>query len=125
VSANQGKTILMFIDVVDRNLPAIRVVAEFAFGPILTAMEVCMAVLAFIGCIRKIEIGMAVATSYGSMSSAERKARLGVIEPDLVLDHLPIGHRMTGIARKIEFAVRALYRRGRPCCFRSRGAYRQ
>jgi hypothetical protein len=67
-----------------------------------------MAVLAFIRNVREIEIGMAVAACHGSMPPAERKASLGVIEPDLAWDHLPIGNGMTCITGDFESAMGAL-----------------
>lgn len=38
VSANQGKTILVFVDVVNRHLPAVGVMAQLALGSVLAAM---------------------------------------------------------------------------------------
>ena len=46
VSANQGKAILMFIDVVNGDLPAVGIVAEAALRSVLAPMQISMAVLA-------------------------------------------------------------------------------
>ena len=46
VSSDQGKPILMFIDVMNGNLPAIGIVAEFALRAVLAPMQICVAVLA-------------------------------------------------------------------------------
>ena len=47
VSANQGKAILMFIDVVNGDLPAVGIVAKFALRAVLAPMQIRMTVLAF------------------------------------------------------------------------------
>ena len=47
VSADQGKTILVLIDVVGGNLPAIGVMAEFTLGAVFAAMQIGVTVLAF------------------------------------------------------------------------------
>ena len=47
VGADQWKAILVLIDVVGGNLPAIRVMAEFTLCAILATMQISVAVLAF------------------------------------------------------------------------------
>ncbi len=97
----------MLIDVVDRNLPAIRVVTKFALRPVFPAMEVGVTILALIRSIGEVEIGMAVATCHDGMASTQRKASERVIEFDLASDHVPIVGRVTFIARNVEVSVRA------------------
>jgi len=46
MSTDQGKTILMFVDVVNGNLPAICVVAEFALSAVFAAVQIGVAILA-------------------------------------------------------------------------------
>jgi hypothetical protein len=46
VSADQREAILVLIDVVNRNLPAIGVVAEFAFSTVLAPMQIGVSILA-------------------------------------------------------------------------------
>lgn len=67
---NQREAILVLVDVVDRHLPAVGVMAELAFGSILAAVQVGMAVLAFVGSVGEFEIGVAVAASDGGVPSA-------------------------------------------------------
>lgn len=67
-----------------------------------------MAVLAFVGRIRKFQIGVAIAARDGGVATTERKAGLGVIELDLALYNLPIRRGVAIGARHIEVAVRAL-----------------
>lgn len=114
VCTDQRKAILVLIDVVDGDLPAIGVVAQFAFSPIFAAMQIGMAILALVGSIGEIEIGMTVAASDSRVPSAQGEAGLRMVELDRVLDHLPIRRRMAVDARRIEFAMRALRRSERP-----------
>jgi hypothetical protein len=83
-----------------------------------------MAILAFIRSVREIEIGMAIAACHGSMASAERKASLRMVEPDLARDDLPILGCVTRPTRNIEFAVRALSRCRGSFGLRSRNTHR-
>src|SRR5947209_7371182 len=108
--ANQGKAILMFIDVVNRDLPAIGVVAQLALRTILATMQIGVAVLAFVGSVGELEIVMTVAASHGGMAALKREAGLCMIEFDLVLNHLPVRSGVAGDAGDVEFAVRALGR---------------
>jgi len=47
VRSNQGKSILMFINVVNGDLPAIGIVAKAALRAVLAAMQIRVAILAF------------------------------------------------------------------------------
>jgi hypothetical protein len=47
VRSDQGKSILMFIDVVNGDLPAIGIVAKFALRAVLAPMQIRVAALAF------------------------------------------------------------------------------
>ena len=47
VRSDQGKSILMFIDVVNGDLPAVGIVAKFALRAVLAPMQIRMTVLAF------------------------------------------------------------------------------
>jgi hypothetical protein len=54
--ADQWEAILVFVNVVDGNLPAIRVMAQFAFSSVFAAMQISMTILAFVGSISEVEI---------------------------------------------------------------------
>lgn len=60
VGTNQRKSILMLVDVVNRNLPAVRVVAQFTLGSVLAAMKIRVAVLTLVGNVAEIQIGVAI-----------------------------------------------------------------
>lgn len=107
VGANEREAILMLIDVVNGNLPAVAVVAEFALGSILPAMKICVAVLALIRGTCEVEVGMAVATRHGCVAPPQREPCLGMIELDLAGEHLPILLGVTSLARNIELAMQA------------------
>ena len=105
---DQRETILMLIDIVDRDLPAVGVVAQLAFGSVLTAMQVGMAVLALIRSIGKFQIVVAIATCDGRVSSTKRETGPGMIEFDLALNYLPIRCGVARGTRQIELAMRIL-----------------
>jgi hypothetical protein len=115
VRADQRKSILVFVDVMDRYLPTITVVAQFAFCAVFAPMQIGVAVLAFVRRIGEFEIGMAVAACDSCVASAKRKACARMVKLDLALDHLPIRGGMAGGARHIQLAVRTLSRCKRPC----------
>jgi len=114
VRANQREPILVLVDVVDRNLPAIGVVAQFALRTVLAPMQIRVAVLAFVRRVCEFEIGMAVATAHSRVAAAKGKPRPRMVKLDLLLDHLPIRGGVAGVARHIQLAVRILSRRKRP-----------
>jgi hypothetical protein len=90
VSPNERKPILVFIDVVDRNRPAVGVVAQLALRAVLPAMQVGVAILALVGSVGEIEVGVAIAARHRCVPPAEWKAGLSMIEFDLVPDDLPV-----------------------------------
>jgi len=111
---DQGKPILMFVDVVDGDLPAIGVVAQLAFGSILAAMQVGVAILALVGGVGEFEVGVAVTAGHSGMPPAQGEPRLRMVELDLALDDLPVRGGVAGDARHVEVAMRALRRSKRP-----------
>src|SRR5215469_2391787 len=115
VRADQGKAILMLIDVMNRDLPPIGVMAELTFGSVLASMKVGVAVLTLVGRIGKFEIGMAVTACHSGVAPTKGKASLPVIKLDLSLNYLPIRGCVAGNTRHVEFAVRTLRTCERPC----------
>ena len=89
----------MLVDVMNRSLPTIAVMAQFAFRAVLAPMQIGMAVLAFIRRVSELEIGMAVAARHRGVASAKGKPRARMIKLDLALDHLPIRGGVAGSAR--------------------------
>jgi len=62
-------------------------------------MQVGVTVLALVGSVGEIQIGMTVAASHFGVASAKRKTCLRMVEFDLLLDYLPIGSGVTRNAR--------------------------
>jgi len=107
--ADERKAILVLIDVVNRYLPAICVVAQFAFRSILPAMKVRMAVLTFFWHVAEVEVGMTINALYYCVATAQREPGLGVLELHFLPQRLPSHLRVTLLAWNIElFSVRAL-----------------
>jgi hypothetical protein len=107
--ADERKTILMLIDVVNRYLPAICVVAQFAFRAILPAMQVRMAVLTFFWHVAEVEVGVTINALYYRVATAQREPRLGVLELHFLPQRLPSLLRVTLLTGNIELvSVRAV-----------------
>lgn len=62
VSADQRKAILMFIDIVNGNLPAIGIVTQLALCPVLPPVQVGVTVLALQWCVAENKILVAIGT---------------------------------------------------------------
>ena len=112
--ADQRKTILVLVDVMDRHLPAACVVAQLALRTVLAPMQIRMAVLTSIWGIREFQIRMAVAACHHRVASPKGKPGLCMVEFDLVRDYLPVRRGVAGDARQIQRAMRTLSRRKGP-----------
>jgi hypothetical protein len=93
----------VLIDVVDRNLPSIAVVTEFTLCAILAAMEISVAILAFLTNVAEIQVNMAIEALNRSVASAQRKPRLRMSEFSFRPDRLPALSRMTLLAWNFQF----------------------
>jgi hypothetical protein len=100
--ADERKTILMLIDVVNRYLPAICVVAQFAFRAILPAMQVRMAVLTFFWHVAEVKVSMTINALYYRVATAQREPGLRVLELHFLPQRLPSLLRVTLLAWDIE-----------------------
>jgi len=98
VSSDQGKSILMFIDVMNGNLPAIGIVAECALRAVFAPMQICMAVLALYGCAAENEILVALGTLHLCVSATQGKLSPRVVEFDLGAQRLPALRGVTLLA---------------------------
>lgn len=114
VRADQRKTILVLVDVMDRHLPAVCVVAQLALRAVLAPMQIRMAVLAFVRSIGEFKIRVAVAACHHRMASPQGKPGFCMVEFDLVRDYLPVGRDVASNARQIQRPMRTLSRRKRP-----------
>jgi hypothetical protein len=94
----QWKTVLMLIDVVDRNLPAIDAVAEIALGAVFSTMQVCVTILALPADIGEHGIDMTFLAEHLGMHAAQGICRLVVIELRILADGHPCCWRMAILA---------------------------
>ena len=70
---DQRKSILVLVDIVNRYLPAICVMAQVALRPILAAMKICMAVLTFFWHVAEDKVGMTIHALHFRVPSAQRE----------------------------------------------------
>ena len=70
----------MFIDGVNRNLPAVHPVAKVALDSVLAAMQVGVAVLAIAADVGEHPVDVAFLTAHVGVQAAQRKAGFGVVE---------------------------------------------
>ena len=80
VGSDQGKTILMFVDVVNGDLPAIRIVAELALGAVFAAMQIGVAILTLQWSVAENKVLVAISTLNFCVPAAQRKAGFRMIE---------------------------------------------
>lgn len=69
-----------------------------------------MAILALVGRIREVQVGMAVAASHGRMPSPQWEAGPSMIEVNLVLNDFPICSSVAVNTRHVQRTVRTLRR---------------
>jgi hypothetical protein len=80
-------------------------VTEFTFGPVFSAVEVSVTVLALSRNVCEHESGTAIAARHGGVLTPERKISLRMIEPGLARDNLPARSGMTCVAWNLEPSV--------------------
>jgi hypothetical protein len=106
VGADQRKAILMLIDGVDRDLPAIDPVAGIALRPVFPSMKVGMAVLAVAAHVGENRIDVAFLARHSHVHAAQRIAGFAVIKLRLAADRLPCGGGMAVLAGNLHRTVR-------------------
>jgi len=92
----------VFVDVVNGDLPAVRVVTKFALRPVFTAMKIRVAVLTLMRNIGEHEIGMTVGALHFCVPAAKRKPGLRVLELQLFAQRLPAARGMAVLAWNFE-----------------------
>lgn len=111
---DQWETVLMLVEVVNRNLPAIDTMAEIALGAVFSAMQVGMTILALPADIGEHGIDMAFLAEHLRVHAAQGIRRLVVIELGILADGHPRRRRMAILARRFQrtVRVRCRHRRG-------------
>jgi len=80
VSTNQREAVLMFVDVVDGDLPAVHPVADVALRSVLPAVQVSMAILALLANVAEDGIKMTFLAGHVDVHPAQGIGRLVVIK---------------------------------------------
>ena len=111
VSADQRKSILMLIDVVNGNLPAVGVVTKLTLRAVLAAMQIGVAILTLLRSIAEDQGLVAIGALHFCMAAAQRKLSLRMVELEFGAERLPSLRRMAILTRDLELiAVRAMAR---------------
>src|SRR6266576_2917784 len=103
---DQWEAVLMLIDVVDRNLPAIDAMTEIALGAVFSTMQVGMTILALPADIAEHRIEMAFLAEHLGMHAAQGIRRLVVIELGILADGHPSRRCVAILARRFQRTVR-------------------
>ena len=108
VSTDQRKSVLVLLDVLDGNLPALDRVTIRAVGSELPAMDVGMAIGAGMAYVSEHHLGVTLrAGADRGMHAAERIPGFVMVEIRHRPDRLPTRVGVTRLARKAEATVRA------------------
>jgi hypothetical protein len=111
MSADQRESILMLIDAVNGNLPAVGVVAEFTLRAILAAMQIGVAVLALYRGVAEIKILVAIDTLHFRVPAMQGKLSFRMVEFEFGAQRPPALSGVTLLARDLELvAVRTMKR---------------
>ena len=114
VRPDQRKSILVLVNVVNRDLPAIWVVAQLALRPIFATMKIGVAVLTFFWHMAEHEIGVTIDALNFRVASAQLEPGLRMLELHFLAKRSPSLLVVTLLAGNIELlAVRTLSTRTR------------
>lgn len=107
MSSEQRKAVLVLINLLDGNLPALDSVALLAAGTELALVDVGMAIGALFSHIRKYRFDVALGTGDSLMHTAQREMGLVVVELRQVADRFPSAEGVAILTWNIQAAVRA------------------
>ena len=107
VRTNQRKAVLVLLYVLDGNLPSLYRVACLALGPHLSAMDIGVAVSAFLSNISEYKFYVTLRACDFGMHPAQRVGCFAVVEIRHSPDRLPTNAGMAGLAGEIERAMGA------------------
>ena len=106
VGSHQGKAVLVLVDLLGGNLPALYAVALLAAGAELPLVDIGMAIGALVTYIRKYRFDVALGTGDSLMQPTQRVPGLIVVKFRRVSDRLPSAEGMAILTGDIEGAVR-------------------
>ncbi|MGA8310871.1 MAG: hypothetical protein WB755_12630 [Terriglobales bacterium] len=105
VRTDQRKAVLMLINRMDRDLPAIDPVARVALCPVFSSMKVGMTVLAVAAHVREHGIDVAFLARHSHMHTAQWVASFPVIKLRLAPDRFPRRGGVAVLTRNLHRAV--------------------
>ncbi len=105
---DQRKAVLVLLDLLNRYVPALDVVALLTVGSKLATMNVGVAVRAFDADIGEYHPGVTLRAGHALMHSAEGKPSLIMIKLGHHADRLPTGRRVAVLAGQVQISVRAV-----------------
>lgn len=104
--SDQWETILVLVNLLNRNLPTFHRVTLFAICSELTFVNISVAIGALLADISKYRFDVALRTSDTLMQSTKRKAGLIVVELRPIANRFPAAECVTVLAGDIERAMR-------------------
>lgn len=105
VRSDQGKPVLMLVDVVHRNCPAVDVVAQIALRAVLSSVNVGVTILALLTRVRENRINVTLLACNLGMHASQRKRSLAVIELRLRTQGKPSLAGMAVFTRDLDRSV--------------------
>jgi len=108
VRAGQREPVVMLLDLLDGNLPATDRVALLAICPQLPLVNVRVAVLAALPHVGEYRLDVTLHAGHGLVHTAERVARLIMVEFGNGADRFPSARRVTVLAGHVQVAVRTV-----------------
>lgn len=105
VRANQGKTILMLTDGVDRDLPSALPVAEVALRAILPPVQIGVAILAILPNVGEDRVDVAILASHSRVQAPQRVTSLVVIKLRSGANRFPGRRRMATLTSNLHRTV--------------------
>src|ERR1700756_782453 len=105
---DQGEAILVLVDLLDGNVPAPYVVALFAVGSELAAMDVGMTIRGFAAHIREHHFDVALRAGDALVHAAQRVASLIVVKLRSRPDRLPPRSGLAPLTGNAQICVRAV-----------------
>jgi len=112
MGADQRKAVLMLIDGMDRDLPAIDPVAGIALRPVFPSMKVGMAILAVAAHVGEHRIDVAFLARHSHMHATQGVTGFSVIKLRFAADRFPRRGAMAVLTRNLHRAVRTDTGRG-------------
>jgi len=98
VGTDQREPVLMFVDVVNGNLPSIHAMTDVALRSVLTAVQVSMAILTLLADVAEDRIEVAFLAGHLDVHATERISRLVVIKLRVLANWHPGRRRMAVLA---------------------------